>query len=250
MTEQAVALVLGGGGGIGSALTRRLAGSGYHVVVAGRRREPLEAVAAEVGAGVEVRLADATDPEAVDALVEGVTEAHGRLDAAASAVGSLLLKPAHRTSVEEYRDVVATNLDSAFFLVRAATKAMQRSGGSIALVSSVAGRFGMNHHEAIAAAKAGVEGLVVAAAASYAARGIRVNAVAPGLVATPMTERLTSNETSRKVSEHMHPLGRLGEPDDIASALAWLLDPANGWVTGQVLGVDGGMGTVQPRRTG
>ena len=115
------------------------------------------------------------------------------------------------------------------------------------LVSSVAARLGLTNHEAIAAAKAGVSGLVLAAAASYAARGIRVNAVAPGLVRTPLTARLTQNEATLKASVAMHPLGRIGEPADIASAIEWLLNPAQGWVTGQVLSVDGGMGAVRPR---
>jgi NAD(P)-dependent dehydrogenase (short-subunit alcohol dehydrogenase family) len=103
------------------------------------------------------------------------------------------------------------------------------------------------NHEAIAAAKAGVIGLTLSAAATYAARGIRVNCVAPGLVRTPMTARLTSNEATLKASTAMHPLGRIGEPSNIASAIQWLLDAEQSWVTGQVLGLDGGLASVRPR---
>ncbi|MEX1279816.1 MAG: SDR family oxidoreductase, partial [Acidimicrobiia bacterium] len=131
--------------------------------------------------------------------------------------------------------------------VRAGAKAMFKTGGSIVVTSTAAVRTGLPNHEAIAAAKGGVEGLTRAAAATYATRGIRVNAVAPGLVQTPMTERLTASDASREASLAMHALGRLGKPDDIVSAMTWLLDPANDWVTGQVIGIDGGLGSVRPR---
>ena len=104
-----------------------------------------------------------------------------------------------------------------------------------------------DNHEAIAAAKAGIIGLTLAAAASYAGNQLRVNAVAPGLTETPLTQSLTANESARKLSEAMHALGRLGQPEDIARAIVFLLDPANSWITGQVLAVDGGLSRVRPR---
>ncbi len=122
-----------------------------------------------------------------------------------------------------------------------------KSGGSLVLISSAAARVGLVNHEAIAAAKAGVEGLVRAAAASYARYGVRVNAVAPGLLRTPLTEMITSNEAAERASIAMHAIGRLGLPRDIASVVAWLLNPRNDWVTGQVLGIDGGLSTVRTR---
>ena len=125
---------------------------------------------------------------------------------------------------------------------------MMSSGGSIVLISSAAAGIGLANHEAIAAAKSGIEGLVRSAATTYAARKVRVNAVAPGLVQTPMTEKITSNERSRSFSVALHPLGRLGEPKDIASAITWLLSPDQGWVTGQVIGVDGGLGKLKNSR--
>ena len=108
-------------------------------------------------------------------------------------------------------------------------------------MSSAAARHGLANHEAIAAAKAAVEGLVRSAAATYAPRGVRVNAVAPGLVRTPLAARLTANPASLAASEAMHPLGRIGEPDDVAALVAWTLGPEATWVTGQGGGMDGGL---------
>ena len=114
-------------------------------------------------------------------------------------------------------------------------------------MSSAAARVGLANHDAIAAAKAGVLGLTLSSAATYGPRGVRINAVAPGLVRTPLSARIVGNEASRKASEAMHVLGRLGEPDDVAAMIEWLVGPDSGWVTGQVFGVDGGLGTVRAR---
>jgi len=190
---------------------------------------------------------EATRFEEVDACVEKAVQQYGRLDGTANCIGSMLIKPAHTTSESEWLSTVATNLTTAFAVLKAAAKAMMTTGGSIVLVSSCAARVGLTNHEAIAAAKAGVIGLTLSAAATYAPRGIRVNCVAPGLVRTPMTARLTGNEASLKASTAMHALGRIGEPADVAAALEWLLSPEQSWVTGQVLGIDGGLSTVRPR---
>ena len=237
-------LILGAAGGIGGALARRLAASGVKLVLAGRDPARLEALAADTG-GTPFVL-DATKPAEVEAAAAKAVEAHGRLDGLANCVGSILLKPAHLTSEEEWDAVVSTNLKSAYASVRAAARAMT-AGGSVVLVSSAAARIGLANHEAIAAAKAGVIGLALSAAATYAPKGIRVNAVAPGLVRTPMTARITGNEAALKASTAMHALGRVGEPEDVASAIAWLLDPVQSWVTGQVIGVDGGLATLRSR---
>jgi NAD(P)-dependent dehydrogenase (short-subunit alcohol dehydrogenase family) len=181
--------------------------------------------------------------------MQSVLTNHGRVDGVVNCAGSILLKPAHLISDQEFADTIAANLTTAFNVVRAATRLMmkQAGGGSIVLCSSVAARRGLVNHEAIAAAKAGVEGLALAAAASYARFGVRVNCVAPGLTRTELTRSLTQNETVVKMSAAMHPLGRIGEPAEVASAICWLLDREQSWVTGQVIGVDGGLGQVQAR---
>ncbi len=238
-----VYLVLGASGGIGSELCRKLSPGDVRLALAGRSSARLEALAGEVGGSIHTL--DPTRVDEVQTAVDEVLDEHGRLDGVVNCVGSILLKPAHRTSSEEWRATLAANLDTAFAAVRAGTSAMRKSGGSIVLLSSAAARMGLPNHEAISAAKAGVVGLALSAAASYAPRGIRVNVVSPGLVRTPLSEHLTQNQASEKASLAMHPLGRLGEPGDVARAIAWLLDPEQSWVTGQVLGVDGGLGSIR-----
>jgi len=246
MSDFPVHLVLGAGGGIGAAVARRLARNGARVVLAGRTADHLAALGAELDAPT-VTL-DARLPGAVEEAAAAAAAQHGRLDGIANLVGSLLLKPAHRTSWEEWQDTLAVHANSAFGAVRAAAEHMRRDGGAVVLMSSAAARLGLANHEAIAAAKGAVQGLALAAAASYATFGIRVNVVAPGLTDTPLAAGITGNEAQRKASEAMHPLGRIGQPDEVAAAVAWLLDPAQAWITGQVLGVDGGLATVRSRR--
>jgi NAD(P)-dependent dehydrogenase (short-subunit alcohol dehydrogenase family) len=242
---QSVYLILGATGGIGSELGRQLAAQGAHLMLGARTGEKLEKLANELRA--KHLALDATQTDQVERCVERTVETYGRVDGIANCVGSVLLKPAHLTSDDEWASTIAVNLTSAFATVKAAARAMRRDGGSVVLTSSAAARVGIANHEAIAAAKGGIIGLVLAASATYSRNNIRVNCVAPGLVRTPSTERITNNETSLKVSLAMHPLGRIGEPSDVASLMAWLLDPRQAWVTGQVFGVDGGLGTVHSR---
>jgi NAD(P)-dependent dehydrogenase (short-subunit alcohol dehydrogenase family) len=244
---QPVYAILGATGGIGAALCRRLAAQGARLVIGARDSAKLTALASELGElNAAYLVTDATLSEQVDAFIAHAIAAHGQLDGAANCVGSLLLKPAHLTTNDEWDFTLRQNLNSAFYLLRAATKVM-KSGGSMVLLSSAAARTGLANHEAIAAAKAGVIGLTLSAAASYASRNIRVNCVAPGLVATPLTARITGNEAALKGSTALHALGRIGAPEEIASAIAWLLDASNSWVTGQVIGIDGGLSSVRPR---
>ncbi len=244
-----VHLILGATGGIGSALARQLASSGARLVLAARNSDALTTLGAKLGATTV--LVDATIAADIERAVETAVSTFGRLDGAANCVGSLLLKPAHLTRPEEFDEVLSVNLRSAFSLVRSATRTMMNntepSGGSIVLVASAAARIGLANHEAIAAAKGGVISLTLSAAASYAAKQVRVNCVAPGLVRTPLTARITGSAASEQSSVAMHALGRLGEPGDVARAIAFLLDPANNWITGQTLGVDGGLGTLRSR---
>lgn len=226
-------LLIAASSDIGGATARRLRDAGHRVITTARDSSQIE----------PDHILDATDFDAVDRVVA----AAGDVDGIAVFAGSMLLKPAHLVSRAQYDDTIAASLTTSFAVVRAAGKHL-RGGGSLVLLTSAAALAGLSNHDVIAAAKAGVIGLTLSAAASYASRGLRVNAVAPGLVQTRLTEGLTSSDLSRTVSEAMHPLGRLGEPEDVARAVEFLLDPANDWITGQVLGVDGGLGSLRPRQ--
>jgi NAD(P)-dependent dehydrogenase (short-subunit alcohol dehydrogenase family) len=241
-----VVIIFGASGGIGSALARQLIDAGSKVILVARVTNRLDIVADELKS--ESFCLDATDSGAVDRCFDQIIEKHGRVDGVVNCAGSLLLKPAHLTTDEDWAAVLGNNLTSAFHILRAATARMMKTGGgSIVLMSSAVAQRGMINHEAIAAAKAGVVGLALSAAATYARYKIRINCVAPGLTRTPLTQALTKNETSLKMSAALHPLGRIGEPDEVASAIKWFLSSDQSWVTGQVLAVDGGLSSVQAR---
>jgi 3-oxoacyl-[acyl-carrier protein] reductase len=239
--NQASVVILGATGGIGSALCKVLAARGYNLFLAGRNADRL----AELSASFQslTHSLAAIDSETILHCVRQAQKAFGRVDGIANCIGSLLLKPAHLTSDLEWQETLAVNLGSAFAAVRAAAETMPE-GGSVVLLSSAAARVGLAGHEAIAAAKAGIEGLTRSAAATYGSRGLRFNAVAPGLVRTKLTRRIWENSMAA-ASVAMHALGRLGEPEDVASLIAWLLDRGNNWVTGQIFGVDGGLSSVR-----
>lgn len=243
-------LIVGATGGIGSAVCDRLAQPGTNLVLAARDSTKLEALADRLRSrvqSVQTQTMDVTIPGNLDRVFQSTLEQFGRVDGAAFLVGSIVLKPIHLTTDEEWEQTLTINLRSAFGFVRAAIRAMMTTGGSIVLASSVAAQIGLLNHEAIAAAKGGIDALVRSTAATYAAKGIRVNAVAPGLVRTPLSSRLTSSETALKASLAMHPLGRIGEPDDVALPLCWLLNPESSWVTGQILRLDAGMSSIKTK---
>jgi len=237
--------IIGATGGIGTHLAGVLAHRGHTLILSARSTEALNSLASTTGGAA--RPVDATDFETTFALAQSIVAEFGRLDTVVHLPGSILLKPEHLTTEAEFDQTLDTNLKSAFSVVRAATKAMYATGGSIVLVSTAAASVGMKNHGAIAAAKAGVEGLTRSAAATYANRGIRVNAVAPGMVETPLSARILSNPTSREYSKSLHALGRIGQPADVSSAIEFLIGDDASWMTGAVMPVDGGLSAVMPR---
>jgi 3-oxoacyl-[acyl-carrier protein] reductase len=229
-------LIIAASSDIGQATVQQLRHAGHHVFTTARSSSKIMPDA----------MLDATSFEAVDDVFAQAVKALEHIDGVVNCAGSLLLKSAHLTTQVQYESVIAASLTTAFAVTRAAGKHMA-AGGSVVLISSAAAMEGLANHEAIAAAKAGIMGLMRSAAATYAPANLRFNAVAPGLTETSLTASLTANETARKFSESMHALGRLGTADDVARAIVFLLDPANSWITGQVLAVDGGLSRVRPK---
>lgn len=238
-------LVISGTSGIGQSLINQLSAKGHYVHFTSRTN-----LTAALEPNTGFTQLDPTDFSAMVGLFESLTAQFGKIDGVVNCSGSLLLKPAHLTSINDYNNVILANLTTAFAVVHAAGKTMTKEGGSVVLMSSAAAQVGLSNHEAIAAAKAGIIGLVLSAAATYAPANLRFNAIAPGLVETKLTKNLVSNTMMRSASEAMHPLHRLGTPADVASAIEFMLMPENSWITGQVLAVDGGLSSLRTKVKG
>ena len=228
--------------GIGRAIALRLAAGGATVVCVARGANA-EATAAEITASGRVALAhsaDVTDAAAVEALVKGTVETHGRLDILVSNAGITRDQLMLRMKRADWDDVLATNLTAAFTLCQAALKPMiKQRAGRIVAISSVVGQMGNAGQANYAASKAGLIGFCKALAREVASRQVTVNVVAPGLVETDMTRAITADAKNDWSSQI--PLGRLGSPDDIAAAVGFLASDEAAYITGQVLAVNGGM---------
>ncbi len=238
--------LLGATGTIGRVLAARLTRDGKALLLLGRDPDKLAQLSLDLNQPWST--VDLSDSQSLENAMRQEMEGGVGFCALVNCVGSLLLKPAHATTDAEFRQVLETNLFSAFAVVRVGGKLLREQGGAIVLFSSAAAEIGIHNHEAIAAAKAGVIGLARSAAATYAPNNIRVNAISPGLIRTQLTRRIWESPAMASASAEMHALGRLGEPEQIASLAAWLLDPENDWITGQVIGVDGGLGHLLPRK--
>lgn len=239
------ALVTGAAGGLGQAVAGKLAASGWKLIVTSRDGERL----AQAYGDSHLQIVANCSSVAGTRLIVDVAKAHQFQPVAlAHCVGNIRLGALHRTSESDFMDCLNANLISAFHTLAAFVSALKDSNtpGSAVLVSSAAARIGTPNHEAVAAAKAGVEGLVRGAAATYAASGIRVNAVAPGIMDTPAAARILGSASAREAAARQYPLPGIGTPDQLAELMVWLLSERADRVTGQVWSMDSGFSSIRP----
>jgi 3-oxoacyl-[acyl-carrier protein] reductase len=237
------ALVTGASGGIGAAIARTLHAQGALVVLSGTRRDALDSLAAALGERAFVCPADLADPAATETLIETAEAAAGPLAILVNNAGMTRDMLALRMADADWQAVLDVDLAAPFRLARAALRGMlRRRAGRIVNISSIVGVTGNAGQANYAAAKAGLIGLTKALAQEVASRGITVNAVAPGFVTTPMTDRLSEQQRARLTDSI--PLGRIGRPEDVAAAVAYLASDEAGWVTGATLHVNGGMAMI------
>ena len=240
----ATTVIFGGAGAIGSAVARRLAQRGERVHLVGRDPAKLAAAAREIGAASSV--CDVADGAAVARAVAEAAEG-GDLAGLVYAVGTINLKPLGSLSEADFERDFRVNALGAALAVKAATPHLRSAeNAAVVLFSTVAVRQGFAAHASVSMAKGAVEGLTLALAAELAPK-VRVNCIAPSLTRTPLAEGLTRNEAMAKSIAEMHAVRRLGEADDSASLAAFLLGPDAGWITGQVIGVDGGRSTLRTK---
>ncbi|MFD3513748.1 SDR family NAD(P)-dependent oxidoreductase [Streptomyces sp. NPDC058657] len=259
--DRRVVVVTGGGTGIGAATARLLRAAGHHVVVSGRRAEPLERVAGETGALAHP--ADVGDPDAVQGLVDAAMAAYGRLDGLVLNAGIGRGGGVGELSVEDWDTVMRTNVTGPFLLLRAALPHLLETRGSVVAVASVSALRNGVGNAAYATSKAALLQLCRSLAVDYGGRGLRANTVCPSWVRTDMADRRMARfadevglgagdsaadrvDAAYEEATRLSPAGRPGEPREVAEAITWLLSPAASLVNGAVLTVDGGVTAVDP----
>ena len=240
-----VALITGAAGGLGQSIAARLTEEGWSLVVVSRDQERLRQAFGNEHLQI---VADCATVNGAKQIIAEAVAAGMPPTALAHCAGNIRLGALHRMSEEDFKSCLDANLVSAFHTLAAFVGGLREANlpGSAVLVSSVAAQIGTPNHEAIAAAKAGIEGLARGAAATYAANGIRVNVVSPGIVDSPATEKILGSITAREAAARQYPLPGVGTTDELAELMAWLLSDRSKRVTAQVWSVDGGFTGVRP----
>ncbi len=237
------ALITGASGGLGAAVARTLHAQGAKVALSGTRQDALDALAAELGDGAHACPADLRDPAAADLLIAAAEAACGPLDILVNNAGLTRDMLALRMKDEDWQAVLDVDLTAPFRLARAALRGMvRRRSGRIVSISSIVGTTGNPGQANYAAAKAGLAGMTKALAQEVGSRGITINLVAPGFIETAMTDKLNAEQKARLSGAI--PLGRMGQPADVAAAVLYLVSNEAAWVTGTTLHVNGGMAMI------
>lgn len=237
-----IALITGGGSGIGNAIAKCMIASGGTVVITGRREVPLQEAVAELGEKAHYVVNDITDLSQLEALVEKIESNIGPIDVLVNNAGINMKKPALEVSDEDFHRIIHTNLSAVFSLTRACAKRMvARQSGSILMISSMAAYYGIDRVVAYGASKSGVEGMVQVLTSEFSKFNVRVNAIAPGFIETAMMKTAMSSDPDRmNKALDRTPMGYFGKPEDIGWAAVYLSSDAAKYVTGVSLPVDGG----------
>ena len=240
--EGKIALVTGGGSGIGLEITRCLRDAGAKVIITGRRENMLQEATKALGANVHYVVNDVTDLSQTTALVEKITKEFGEIDILVNNAGINMKKPAVEVTDAEFANIIQTNLNSVFALSREVAKQMiDRKTGSIIMISSMAGYYGIDRVPAYTASKSGIEGLTKALASDWSKHNVRVNAIAPGFIETTMMQTAMNSDPDRmNKALNRTPMGKFGKPADIGHAAVFLASEAASYITGVSIRVDGG----------
>lgn len=242
-------VIIGGTSGIGRCLSANLINN-HNVFIGARTESDIDAVVKEISAKNHGNLlygnhVDASDFISVSNFLDSASKKLESIDAIINCAGSLLLKPPHMITQNEVENVFKTNAFSCLALLKFGFPYMKNSGGSFIFFSSAASKVGLKNHEVISGAKGAVSSIALSAASTYAHYNIRVNVVAPGLVETPLSEKITNNKMSLDYSKKMHGLNRIGKPENFIPIIDSLLDRRSDWITGQTIFVDGGLSNVK-----
>jgi NAD(P)-dependent dehydrogenase (short-subunit alcohol dehydrogenase family) len=236
-------LIMGANGGIGETLALRLHEQGHNILAT--MRQPDQASENLRSANIDIRAADITNKEILEAALSDFTQ-DKPLSGFAYCIGSIDLMPIKAAKDEHYLKSYELNVLGALRVLRLLEKSLKAGKGSVVLFSSIAAQQGFTNHTVISTAKGAIEGLTKALAGEWAGQ-VRVNCIAPSLTDTAIAKPLTSSHQMREAIEKMHPIPRLGAPDDMAALAAFLLGQQSGWITGQIMHVDGGRSTLKPK---
>lgn len=240
-----VAVITGASGGLGQALAKKLLAEQWELILVGRDADKLKSVYGSTHTQI---IADCSQVSGAQRVFEAIRNQQLMPTALAHCVGNIRLGALHRMQEVDFMDCMQANLFSAFHTLAAFTHHLKQASmpGAAVFVSSAAAQIGTQNHEAVAAAKGGVEAMVRSAAATYASANIRVNAVAPGILDTAATANILSSELMREVAAKQYPLKGIGKAEDVADLMAWLLSEHATRVTGQVWSIDAGFSVIRP----
>ncbi|MBG6235863.1 NAD(P)-dependent dehydrogenase (short-subunit alcohol dehydrogenase family) [Pedobacter sp. CAN_A7] len=237
-----IAIVTGGAAGLGLAITRKLVQEGIHVVMIGRNEANLKSAATELGELCSYRVYDLQQLAGIPALVDGIVAEHQQVDILVNNAGINMKKPFLEVTDEDFARIIETNLYAVFAISRETIKHMVKvESGAVVNISSMASQYGIPKVIAYSAAKSGIEGMTRAMATELSPMGIRINCVAPGFIKTAMSAKALDADPERKNKVFSRtPMGKMGEPEDVAEAVYYLCSKASKYVTGIVMPVDGG----------